>query len=165
MKKQNKPSEILKAIVNLLEHMSTEDIIALWNTYCDVEHHHHDDVIYENDEYTLNELFPTAWSFAATNSDYNIDDNYIAFDDYGYLNSFCDAEDINSPFDFNELSSWLLDNIQYIQDKLASEIDDEQKSRNKKEINPSCLRYGGSCLTDDDKPTKEGRNQNEKIRN
>ena len=77
---------------------------------------------YENDEYTINELFSSPYEFAQSSSygDYNINDDYFKFNGYGHIDSYDEYEIIQE----------MKDDIDNIVDVLKDEytnidIDDE----------------------------------------
>ena len=79
---------------------------------------------YENDSYTINELFATPYDFAekCAYGDYNINDDYLKFDGYGNLETCTEQEMIQE----------MKDNIDDIVDVLKDEytnidIDDKLK--------------------------------------
>lgn len=109
-------------IMNALEEQYTEDLVALWNTYCE-ECNFPDDYIHENSEYIINDLFAdNPWQLLTCLNDYSTNDDYVVFDGYGNLNSLNDITDSQSPFDYDALADWLVDNSQYWE---ALDIDED----------------------------------------
>lgn len=99
----------LQQVIEQISDMSNDDTISLYNDMADSDGY---DRIYDNDEYTLNELFMTPYDAIrqTNNKDYNDNDGYFTFNGYGHAISFdyrlCD----NSPIDIKELAQWIVDN-------------------------------------------------------
>ena len=95
-------------IISLLKKIDTDVLIGIWNTYCSDENM--DDYIYENDDYTLNEIFtkPGEALRATFYGDYRYNHDYFVFNGYGNLDSF-DEYDAYNHIDFDALAGYIMD--------------------------------------------------------
>lgn len=102
----------LKQVIEQISDMSNDDTISLYNDMADSNGY---DRIYDNDEYTLNELFITPYDAIrqTNNKDYNDNDDYFTFNGYGHAISFDYRLQDNSPIDIEELAQWIVDNELY----------------------------------------------------
>lgn len=105
-------SNQLSQVIEQISEMSNDDTISLYNDMADSNGY---DRIYDNDEYTLNELFMTPYDAIrqTNNKDYNDNDNYFTFNGYGHAISFDYRLQDNSPIDIEELAQWIIDNELY----------------------------------------------------
>ena len=79
---------------------------------------------YENDEYTINELFPNSYEMARsiTYGDYNFNDDYFKFDGYGNIETYDQYEMVQEHKDYiDDIVDSLKENYENI------DIDDELK--------------------------------------
>ena len=119
---------LLSQVINAITDMDCNSTILLWNEYANNSGY---ETIYDNDEYTLNEIFSTPYDAIrqTNNKDYNDNDAYFIFNGYGHAVSFDYRLSDNSPIDIEELAQWIIDNESYdeydidvvtIEDMLAS---------------------------------------------
>lgn len=101
---QERKQEVVK---DYLENLYTEDLVAIWNEYCD-KAGYSDDYIYENGSGFLDEMFscPSDAVNAVFYGEYSINDTYVKFDGYGNLASSDWADEW---VDFDDLSEWYMD--------------------------------------------------------
>ena len=93
-----------------------EDDSLLMQAYCDYSAENCCNSVYDNDDDSINMLFPNASDAirSAFFGDYNHSHAYFAFNGYGNLQSFEYLDSDSSPIDISELAQWLID-----EDKLA----------------------------------------------
>lgn len=122
--------------------MSIDDTIALYNDYAN---HNGYDMIFDNDEQTINDLFLTPYDAIrqTNNKDYKDHESYFTFNGYGHAISFDYRLSDNSPIDIEELAQWLINEdkladydiaVTTIEDMLASiedNINDDKQLLNK----------------------------------
>lgn len=79
---------LIEKITEQIENMSSADLIALNNAYCDSASYS-DDRIYDNDEDFLNENFSSISEAvrAASYGEYHYNHDYVKFNGYGNLES------------------------------------------------------------------------------
>lgn len=98
-------------IERAIEKMDNEEVIDLWERYCD-ENNCVDDGIYNNDSMTINDFFvgsPYDAILSVVLGDWRSADNYFRFNRYGNIESFNYWNDDNSPIDLDALVDWLAD--------------------------------------------------------
>jgi hypothetical protein len=81
-------------LANLIKSLPISDKIAVFNNACE-EWNWRDNYIYSNDDSTIDEILigKTPYEIIQLiDSDYNINDDWFFFDDYGFLSSFKDHE-------------------------------------------------------------------------
>lgn len=102
----------LSQVISSISDMDNDTTISLYNDMADSNGYER---IYDNDEYTLNELFMTPYDAIrqTNNKDYNDNDNYFTFNGYGHAISFDYRLQDNSPIDIEELAQWIIDNDSY----------------------------------------------------
>ena len=101
----------LDIIVSLLKEFEVDILINLWNEYCNESNP--DDYIYENEEYTLNEMFSSVDDAlrAAFYGDYRYGDDYVMYNAYGNLVSFSDyMSEILEHIDISSLADYVIEN-------------------------------------------------------
>ena len=93
-----------------------EDDSLLMQAYCDYSAENGCDSVYDNDDDSINMLFPNASDAirSAFFGDYNHSHAYFTFNGYGNLQSFEYLDSDSSPIDIGELAQWLID-----EDKLS----------------------------------------------
>ena len=102
-----------ESIIEVLKEMETDVLVDVWNEYC--QEQNMDDYIYNNDEYTLQDMFggnqnPVNEALrAAFYGDYRYCDDYVMFNAYANLKSF-DSYDAESYIDFDTLADYIMDN-------------------------------------------------------
>ena len=102
-----------QSIIAILKAMDADVLVDVWNEYC--QEQNMDDYIYNNDEYTLKDMFigsenPVNEALrAAFYGDYRYGDDYVMFDAYGNLKSF-DEYDAENNIDFDTLADYIMDN-------------------------------------------------------
>ena len=98
-------------IVSLLKEFEPNILVNLWNEYCNESNP--DDYIYENEEYTLNEMFNSVHEAlrAAYYGDYRYGDDYVMFNAYGNLVSFSDyMSEVLEHIDISSLADYVIEN-------------------------------------------------------
>lgn len=115
-----------ESIITILKTMDTNVLVGVWNEYC--QESNMDDYIYNNDEYTLDEMFngsdyPVNNALrAAFYGDYRYNDDYVVFNAYGNLKSY-DYYDVKEQIDFDTLAEYIMDNdCREIQDVWIEDI-------------------------------------------
>ena len=105
--------------------MDEEDVLYIWNAYAyDCRP---DDVIYENEEDVLNDLFsrPSDAIRAIYFGDYTFNDPWFYFNGYGNIQSvYSLIRDKNSIVYLSELADWLIEDERY--ENYDFEIDDDE---------------------------------------
>ena len=101
-----------EAIIAILKVMDTDVLVNIWNEYCSEENM--DDYIYNNDEFTLREMFSGEDAVsdalrAAFYGDYRYCDEYVVFNAYGNLKSY-DNYNVEEQIDFDTLAEYIMDN-------------------------------------------------------
>ena len=102
-----------QSIIAILKAMDADVLVDVWNEYC--QEQNMDDYIYNNDEYTLKDMFigsenPVNEALrAAFYGDYRYGDDYVMFDAYGNLKSF-DEYNAENNIDFDTLADYIMDN-------------------------------------------------------
>lgn len=109
-----------KSIITALENLDSSTLISVWNEYCS-EHGDMDDYIYDNDEYTLNEMFQTIDEAlrAVCFGEYRYNDEYFIFNGYGNLESF-DRYNVGEHIYLSDLADFIVD---YGCDELSEDDD------------------------------------------
>lgn len=123
----NKEMKIKQALTNMYD----DELIEMWNTYCE-ESCLPDDVIIENEPSTLNKLYEwgnaegAVAGFLADMGEWQLGDEYISFDGYGKFNSFNAVwTDKYSPFSVDELVEWLAEDGNYLLEEYDIEIEED----------------------------------------
>ena len=83
-------------------------LIPAWNEY--INRVGYGEKIFPNEAEFFNDgKFPSPYdaAWAVSLGDYRRTDEYVCFDDEGYLTSFCHWNDKNSPVDITRLSTWM----------------------------------------------------------
>ena len=112
----------IDAISNIIkENWSNDEIVRVWNDYCD-KHSCGDDMIFYMDSF--NELFnglkPIEIVERVMYGDFRADDDFFAFNGYGNIVSFNDVDDYGS-FDMRYVAEYLVD----MGDSDYTEVDNE----------------------------------------
>lgn len=113
------------AIVSLLENLEVSKLVSIWNEYCDESNP--DDYIYENEEYVLNEMFPSVDEAlrAAYYGNYTYCDEYIKFNAYGNLVSFSDySSEVLNYIDIRSLAVYVIENGSDLIDEGTEDLED-----------------------------------------
>ena len=99
----------------VIEQLKQDDSI-LMQAYCEYSAEDGCDSIYDNDDDSINMIFPNASDAirSAFFGDYNHSHAYFTLNVYGNLQSFEYLDSDSSPIDFSELAQWLIS-----EDKLA----------------------------------------------
>ena len=102
-------------LLEVIEQLGQDDSI-LMQAYCEYSAENGCDSIYDNDDDSINMIFPNASDAirSALFGDYNHSHAYFALNGYGNLQSFEYLDSDSSPIDFSELAQWLIS-----EDKLA----------------------------------------------
>lgn len=97
----------LSQVINAITDMDNDDTIAIYNEYASNNGY---ELIFDNDEQTLNDTFLTPYDAIrqTNNKDYNDNDDYFTFNGYGHAVSFDYRLSDNSPIDIEELAQWLI---------------------------------------------------------
>ena len=145
--------ELKDEIIGLLEGMSDSDKMSIYNEWC-MAGDAYDDLIYDNDEYGINEFFgeevkPYDVVSTLHYSDYNFTHDYFKVDGYGNLVSFYSISSDKSPFYADEIAEYIIDHddalynddIRELLDS-ADEDDDFEESvrRPRRRINKESIR-------------------------
>ena len=105
----------LAQVIEQLEDLLFRDLVMTYNDYASYNGY---EMIYDNDEQTINEIYTNAYdAVRVTNhKGYNDNDDYFTYGGYGLMSSFSYQliQDDNCPIDISELAEWLID-----EDKLA----------------------------------------------
>lgn len=121
-------------IEEILNNMRTPELVSAWNEFC-YSSDNYDDVIFDNDEYELNEQLSGLDAYTvlcrAHYGDYDLSDNYANWDGYGNLNSFNYADEEKSPIYITEMVDYIIDNeislgISEIDDIISGYEDDDE---------------------------------------
>lgn len=98
---------LLAQTIKQLKALSDSSLQICHNNYCsDLSY---EDIIYDNDEYTVNEQFDTPFDVLRNIQHYNLSDDYFYFHN-GNLVSFNYLTGDDSPITFSELAQWVIDN-------------------------------------------------------
>lgn len=100
----------LKQVIEQLKDMSDSSLQICHNNYC-IEIGY-EDIIYDNDDYNINEMFITPFDVLRNIEHYNLSDNYFYLHN-GNLISFGYLTGEDSPITFSELAQWIVDNDLY----------------------------------------------------
>ena len=105
----------LSQVIEQLEQLLFCDLVMTYNDYASANHY---ELIHDNDEENINNLFDTPYDAAqaAVYGKYNPSDDYVTLDGYSNAISFSyhPIQDDNCPIDISELAQWLIS-----EDKLA----------------------------------------------
>ena len=116
--------KLKEMLINQMYEMDEEDVLYIWNDYAyDCRP---DDVISENEEDVLNDLFrrPSDAIRAIYFGNYNFNDPWFYFNGYGNIQSvYSLIRDKNSIVYLAELADWLIADERY--ENYAFEIDDD----------------------------------------
>ena len=116
-------------IKEIIEEMSTEDKIALWNEYCDSANRT-DDWIYSMEEFDeqCSGMTPTEIAQSILYGDFRINDNYFWFNGYANLESDNWIEGEKSPFYIDELVDYIVENEEdFGNDDIAEVLEGEEE--------------------------------------
>lgn len=118
--------KLKEMLINQMYEMDEDDVMYIWNDYAyDCRP---DDVIYENNEDVLNELFsrPSDAISAIYFGDYTFNDPYFYFNGYANIQSvYSLIRDKNSIVYLSELADWLIEDERYENYDFEIDIDDE----------------------------------------
>ena len=101
---------LLNTVITELKQLSDSSLQIAHNNYCDAIGY--EDVIYDNDEYNINEIFITPFDALRNIEHYNLADNYFYLHN-GNIITFDYLTDGDSPITFSELAQWIIDNDSY----------------------------------------------------
>lgn len=143
------------AIVSLLENLETSKLVNLWNEYCNESNP--DDYIYENEEYTFDEMFNSVDEAlrAAYYGDYRYGDDYVMFNAYGNLVSFSDyISEVLEHIDISSLATYVIDNGSDMFDESLDDLEDAfieyaNEKFNDKNFTVDDIPYGTDLVTED----------------
>ena len=100
----------LNQVIEQLEGLLFCDLVMTYNDYAS---HNGYDMIYDNDENTINEMYTKAYDAVRVTNHKGCNDNddYFTYDGYGLMSSFSYqlTQDDNCPIDITELAQWLID--------------------------------------------------------
>ena len=118
--------KLKEMLINQMYEMDEEEIMYLWNDYAyDCRP---DDVIYENKEDVLNDLFscPSDAIREIYFGDYTFNDPWFYFNGYGNIQSvYSLIRDKDSIVYLSELADWLIEDERYENYDFEIDIDDE----------------------------------------
>ena len=97
----------LSQVIEVITDMDNDDTISIYNDYADSNGY---ELIFNNDEHTINDLFSSPYDAIrqTNNKDYNDNDEYFTFNGYGHAVSFDYRLSDNSPIDIEGLAQWLI---------------------------------------------------------
>lgn len=103
----------LLQVIEVITDMDNDDTISIYNDYANCNGY---ELIFDNDEGTINDLFLSPYDAIrqTNNKDYKDHENYFTFNGYGHAVSFDYRLSDNSPIDISELAQWLIN-----EDKLS----------------------------------------------
>ena len=148
-------------IVSILKEMDNDVLLRFWNEYCN--ECNMDDYVYDNDEYTLNDMFQSVDEAlrAACYGNYNYQDEYFVINAYGNLDSFTEYG-ISEHVDFDSLADYIMDNGCYeisevwYDDVEGDFVDYFNNKFEDVEISVEDIPYGSDLVTEDwDKVSEE----------
>lgn len=120
--------KLKEMLINQMYEMGEDDVMDIWNDYAyDCRP---DDVIYENNEYVLNELFsrPSDAICAIYFGDYTFNDPYFYFNGYANIQSVSSLiSDKNSIVYLSELADWLIEDERYENYDFEIDVDDDDE--------------------------------------
>lgn len=120
--------KLKEMLINQMYEMDEDEIMYLWNDYA--YECRPDDVIYENTEDVLNELFsrPSDAIRAIYFGDYTFNDPYFYFNGYANIQSvYSLIRDTNSIVSLKELADWLIEDERYENYDFEIDIDDDDE--------------------------------------
>lgn len=103
--------KLMKAVKEALNTLSDDDILQLWNEYCD-ETSSGDNIYLNDDEFLTNRMpddKPELCRLLTYSKEYNLRDCYVWYDGYGNLESG-DYFKASNGFDIEDLADWLIRN-------------------------------------------------------
>lgn len=113
-----------EAVVEYLDNLSTEDLIAVHNEYC--QHNGYEYEIYENDD----DFFETYFQGKVTDAiravfygEYSYPEKYVRFDGYANLDTTDHPEEW---IDTDDIASYILDDNEHLFDIEFIEEDEEE---------------------------------------
>lgn len=115
-------------LTDLIENLNSEDLLQLHNEWAS-ETGCYDQYIYENNEYSLNELFSSKIELirAIQYGEYSINDEYFSIDVYGNLESYRTLlVALDSLADIDLLVEWLQDK-EYKKDAYIEYLEEVRK--------------------------------------
>lgn len=98
--------KIKEAILDL----DSDDMVALWNDYCEANNYYDDYIEYNDIDELLYGCKPSEVLNRVDKENYNESDRYCSYDGYGELYSFDYADCDGSPFDLDTVAQWIYDN-------------------------------------------------------
>ena len=116
-------------IKEIIEEMSTEDKVVLWNVYCGSANRI-DDWIYSMEEFDEQcfGMTPTEIAQSILYGDFRINDNYFWFNGYANLESDYDIDGEKSPFYIDELIDYIVENEEdFGNDDIAEVLEGEEE--------------------------------------
>lgn len=120
--------KLKEMLINQMYEMGEDDVMYIWNDYAyDCRP---DDVIYENNEDVLNELFsrPSDAIHAIYFGDYTFNDPYFYFNGYANIQSvYSLIRDKNSIVYLSELADWLIEDERYENYDFEIDVDDDDE--------------------------------------
>jgi hypothetical protein len=129
---QQKTLEVFKMeerIKEIIEKMSTEDKVALWNEYCDSTNRT-DDWVYSMEEFDEIMSGRKPWDIVRTcyYGDLNPTHEYFWFNGYANLESDDWIDGEKSPFDIDELVYYIVENEEdFGNDEIAEVLEGEEE--------------------------------------
>lgn len=127
-------------LYDLIDGMRDSEKLSIFREYCDA-YGSYDDMIYDNDEVDINEVFaeydPYAILTNAYFGSYNPNVNYFCFDGYGNIKCFNKIDGADSPFYLDEIVDFIIDNdndlgnsdIRDLLDSIDEDFDESLKRR------------------------------------
>lgn len=112
-----------EAIKEFIEELNSDDIVYLWNEYCDKVNYYDDRIYYM---YEFDDLFygKTPLDILdSVSSDFSSNDDYFQFNGYGYAKSFDYPED---RIEVDEVVDFIIENDDSLENDDIRDILDEE---------------------------------------
>lgn len=115
-----------EAIENTLRNMRTDELVSVWNEYCNAENYP-DDYVYSMDEFDEQCEYMKPWEVvrAAFYGDFRPCDNYFSYNGYANFISFNYAEEENCPIDLDSLADYVDENDDALYSRELQDVLDE----------------------------------------
>lgn len=119
--------EKVRKIEALLDDMDMNEIVPIWNEYCDAVNDPDNRIedMYEFDD-LMHGTEPTRLALLIYYGDFNPNADWFAFDGYGNLVSFDFADDKNSPVSTLDMAEYAMENDTDLGSALIRELLDEE---------------------------------------
>ena len=124
----------LDAIIELLDEMSTADLVALHNEYC-YETNNYDDEIFDMDRFDemCDGMKPTDIANSIWYGDFRPNDNYFCYNGLANFVSFDYDDDNNCPIYRKEIAEYIDENDDCLYNDEVKDLLDEWEEENEEE--------------------------------